>query len=229
MPLLLVFFLLTPNQVAASKFAKYYAADEATVKTSPVTLSGGNSSSSSISSTYDYASVTATAGLRFIENADLIVPPQAVSPSLDGSNIAQFTSQLSGSCTFTTTAANDVIYVAISIQGTSSPDSVTDGLGTPLTQRGAVTNGDSVRCETWYKIASSAGSQTVTVSFATTTTFAIIAMGVKNANVPNPFDVTSGNPMTGTGVGSTQAVTVGSILANTLVIGSVAVLLRQML
>lgn len=218
-----LFLLISNNHAVALKFTNYFAEEQSIVKTSPITLSSGNSSECSFSSTYDYAHVTTTAGLRFIENTNLLIPTQAVSPSIDGSNIAQFTSATIGSCAVSTTAANDVIYVAISILGTTATSSVTNSSGSLLTPRTAVTNVDGVRCETWYQIAPNTGIQNITVSFNTATTFAIIVFGIKNANMPNPFDLTSGNPTTGIGTGSTQAVTVGTVMSNALVLGSVAV------
>jgi hypothetical protein len=219
-----LFLIITTNQATAFNATVYYAEDKSTVKAAPVTLSGGTIGECLVSSTRDYASVTATAGLRLIENADLLVPPQAVSPSIDGSGIAQFTLATTGSCTVTTTKANDVIYVAVAILGTAATSSLTGSSGSQLTLRGAISNPAGVRCETWYQVASNPGAQTVTVSFDAATTFALIVFGVKDANLPNPFDLTSGNPMTGIGMGSTQAVTVGSTLSNTLVLGSVAVM-----
>lgn len=221
-PLFFTLFLFSNTTTEAFCFTKYYATEISTVKTPPVILEDGNSSSCIISSTNDYASVDATAGLTFIENASVLVPTQAASPSLDGSNIRQVTSGTSGSCTFSTSSANDVIYVAVSILGTNPTLSVTNSSGVSLTPRAAVTN-SGVRIETWYTIASNAGSQTITVTFASATTFAIIALGVRNANPLNPFDLASGNPKTGTGTGNTQSVTVGSIFPNTLVLGSVAI------
>jgi hypothetical protein len=222
--LLFIFFLLiSSNQALALTQALDYATSTTTVRAPLLTLGTGNSSASSLSSTSDYASVSTTAGLTFNENGNVLVPTQAASPAIDGSNIEHFNSATSGSCTFTTTTANDVLYVAISILGTTPTSSVTNSSGASLTQRAAITNSADVRLETWYIIATSNGTQTITVSFATATTFAIIVMGIEQANIPNPFDVTSGNPVTDTGTNTTQSVTVGSILANTLVLGAVAV------
>lgn len=215
-------FLVSNTSAEAMCFSRYHTLDVSTVKTSQVYLADGNSSSCIISSTKDYASVNATAGLTFNENAAVLVPTQASSPSLDGSNIRQVTSATTGSCTFSTSAANDVIYVAVSILGTNPTLSVTNSSGASLMQRAAVTN-SGVRIETWYTIAANSGSQTITVTFASATTFAIIAFGVRNANTPNPFDLAEGNPKTGTGTGNTQSVTVGSVFPNTLVLGSVAI------
>jgi hypothetical protein len=222
LPLLFTLFLVSNTSVEALCFARNYMLDVSTVKASPVSLANGNSSSCIFSSTNDYVSTTATAGLTFNESATVLVPTQAASPSLDSSNIGQVTSATTGSCTFSTSAANEVIYVAVSILGTTPTLTVTNSSGASLTQRAAVTN-SGVRIETWYTIAVNTGSQTITATFASATTFAIIALGVRNANTPYPFDLAEGNPKTGTGTGNTQSVTVGSVFPNTLVLGSVAI------
>ncbi len=201
-----------------------YAYSSASVKNSPLIFQQGNSGVCSISSTNDYSSITATAGLTFNENANLasITP---TTPTIDGSAKAAFSSRLTGSCTLTTSAAGDLLYVTVQIYGSNTVSSISNS-GTALTwtQRASVANGASVRIETWYAYSSSTFSgRTITVNFDSSTTFAITAFGIRNVDPQNFFDPSSDVPAEDIGSSTRQSVTASTNLNNVLLIGAVAV------
>jgi hypothetical protein len=219
-----IFLLATIYPAEASLLVSDYAVSTATVKTSSVALAAGNSGESAISITNDYATLTATAGLTFNQQSDMLsITPTA--PSIDGSARAYFSSATTGACTLSTGTAGDLIYVAIQILGTNTVSKV-NNTGTALTwtQRAAIGNGASVRIETWYAYSSAVFSfQNINVYFASATTFAIVAFGVKNVDPQNFFEDSASTPATGTGASTSQAVSVSTSLNNVLLIGTIAV------
>ena len=219
-----IILLATILPSEASLFASDYAVSTAAVKTSPVALASGNSGESTISTTNDYATLTATAGLTFNQQSDMLSVPQTA-PSIDGSARASFSSKTTGACTLNTGAAGDLIYVAIQILGTNTVSKV-NNTGTALTwtQRAAIGNGASVRIETWYAYSSAVfSSRNINVYFASATTFAIVAFGVKNVDPQNYFDDSASIPAKGTGASTRQAVSASTSLNNVLLIGTIAV------
>jgi hypothetical protein len=195
-----------------------------TVRSASVTLALGSKGSSSLSSTADYGSITATAGLTFNEIAGATVSALAA-PALDGSASKSYLTVTSGDTGgWSTTVADDIIYVVVSILGTNTISSVTNS-GTALTWilRGAVTDGSNERVETWYAIAPTAGARTITVTFASSTTFVLTAFGISGANTAKPFDANLISPVTGTGSGTSQSVSVSTLNPNDFLIGAVAV------
>jgi len=194
-----------------------------TVQTSPIALNSGDIGSSSISSTGDYGEVTIGAGFEFYETADATVSAYAA-PALDGSGMVADTASSGAVTGLTTSNADDLIYVAALIRGDATVSSVTNS-GTALTwtQRGAVSDGTNERVETWWAVAPTAGSRDITVSFSANTIFIIIAFGISGANTGDPFDPGLASPVTGTGSGTTQSVTLSTVNPNNFLIGVVAV------
>lgn len=119
--IILIFLLelyIPLNQASALVQDKNFLYTISTIRTPSVTLESGTKGSASISSTSDYGSVTATAGLTFNENASASVSTLSP-PSLDGSTSATVSSATSDTTgTLTTSSANDIIYVIVSINGT---------------------------------------------------------------------------------------------------------------
>lgn len=219
----LVSLMISVSSASALRQGKDSCSTTSTVRTAAVTLGLGNKGSSSLSSTSDYGTVTATAGLTFNEIAAATV--SALPPALDGSTSVTFQNQNSGTTgNFATANANGIIMVIVSMSGTDTVSSVTNS-GTALTwsQRGAATDGANERVETWYAIAPTAATRTVTVNLASKTTFIIVAFGISNANTATPFDANLVSPVTGTGSGTTQSVTVSTLNPNDFLIGAVAI------
>jgi hypothetical protein len=69
MPLLIIFSILAITPAEASNQTIDFAQCTSTVKAPSVTLGVGNQSTTSVSATNDYATITTTAGLAFYENA----------------------------------------------------------------------------------------------------------------------------------------------------------------
>jgi hypothetical protein len=224
-PLLLAFFLLISNtQVLALKQTSDLASNTVRVKSSSIAFGTGNSGTSTFSSTQDYSSTTVTAGLTFNETANAVTAT-LTAPSTGNSLRAGFTSQTTGTtAALSTTVANEIIYVVVSILGTNNVASITNS-GTALTwtKRAALNDGSSERVETWYAIAASAASRTITVNFASRTTFMVIAFGIRNANTASPFDSSTTLPTTATGTGTTPSTTVSTTNPNDYLIGALAV------
>jgi hypothetical protein len=216
-------FMIASGLSSALVMEEYGCDGTSTVQTAPVALNTGDIGSSSISSTGDYGEVTIGAGLEFYETADATVSAYAA-PALDGSGMVADTSDSGTVSGLSTSNADDLIYVAALIRGVATVTSVTNS-GTALTwtQRGAVSDGTNERVETWWAVAPTASSRDITVSFSATTIFIVIAFGISGANTTDPFDPDLGSPVTGTGSGTTQSVTLSTVNPNDFLIGAVAV------
>ncbi|MDH3365502.1 MAG: hypothetical protein OEM29_05825 [Thermoplasmata archaeon] len=223
MVVVVISIMLAVGLSSAIAVEEYGCSAASTAQASPITLGTGISGSSSVSSTWDYGDVTVGAGLRFNEIADATVSALAP-PAIDGSGVVSTTGTSATVVGLTTSNADDLIYVSVSIIGTDSVSSVTNS-GTALTwsQRGALTDGSDERIETWWAIAPTADTRDITVSFASSNTFIVVAFGISGVNTDGPFDPNLGSPVTGSGSGTTQSVTLSTVNPNDLLIGAVAV------
>lgn len=223
MVVVVISILLAVGLSSAIAVEEYGCSAASTAQASPITLGTGIAGSSSVSSTWDYGDVTVGAGLRFNEIADATVSALAP-PAIDGSGVVSATGTSATVVGLTTSNADDLIYVSVSIIGTDSVSSVTNS-GTALTwsQRGALTDGSDERIETWWAIAPTADTRDITVSFASSNTFIVVAFGISGVNTDEPFDPNLGSPVTGSGSGTTQSVTLSTVNPNDLLIGAIAV------
>lgn len=216
-------FMIASGLSSALVIEEYGCDGTSTAQTAPVALNTGDIGSSSISSTGDYGEVTIGAGLEFYETADATVSAYAA-PALDGSGMVADTANSGTVSGLSTSNADDLIYVAALIRGDATVTSVTNS-GTALTwtQRGAVSDGTNERVETWWAVAPTASSRDITVSFSANTIFIVIAFGISGANTADPFDPGLSSPVTGTGSGTAQSVTLSTVNPNDFLIGAVAV------
>lgn len=215
--------MIAAGMSSALVMGVYSGVGTSTVRISPIALDAGNVGSSSVSSTSDYGEVAVNAGLEFYEIDDATVTAFAA-PALDGSGMVSGAGNSGTVAGLTTSNANDLIYVTVSIRGTEPVSSVTNS-GTALTwsQRGAISDGTNERIETWWAIASTSGSRDITVSFNSSTIFIVTAFGISGVNTNDPFDPNLESPVTGTGSGTSQSVTLSTVSPNDFIIGAVAV------
>lgn len=202
-----------------------YCPATATTCNTPVKLGLGNNGSSSVSTTGDYGTANITAGMRFNENTTATVSTST--PMLDShvSNAFPFDSfdQSGTTSKISTTAANELIYVIVSIEGSSSVDSVTGGSLTWY-QRGWATDHKGERVETWYAISPTLlNNQSLTINLDHPATFITIVSCIKGVNTAQPFDPNVQSPVSSHGKGtSTQSVTMSTTNSNDFIIGALA-------
>jgi len=215
--------LLAAGLSSGLPIEEYGCAAVSAAQTSPITLGTGNIGDSSVSSTWDYGDVAVGAGLKFNEIADATVSALAP-PALDGSGMISTTGASATVVGLTTSNADSLIYVSVSIRGTDSVSSVTNS-GTALTwsQRGEISDGANERVETWWAIAPTAGTRDITVSLSGSNAIIVIAFGISGVNTDAPFDPNLGSPVTGSGSGTAQSVTLSTLNPNDFLIGAIAV------
>lgn len=133
--------------------------------------------------------ITATDAGSLIDAINL-----TASGTIDGTASGSNSSVTSVSCTLTTVGTSDVIIVYVECSHGLVP-TISDGSSLTWKQRGKSTSatysGSTTTLYEFYAVASSALSSdviTATVS-STATSMCILAFGVKNANVSNPFNV----------------------------------------
>ncbi len=140
----------------------------------------------------------------------------------------------------TTSDADDVIYLTVTIYGTGPSNfttsisvSISDSAGLTWTKRATAGNASGTTSTTvqfaYYAIASSAlSSDTITIS-VTVSSSAItntagygsaVVFGVNGANTTSPFDPNSSVPATATGTGTAPTVNISTTNSSDLIIGA---------
>ena len=145
----------------------------------------------------------------------------SVAPALDVSTSSSASSGNNLVMTLTTTKAKDIIYVSI-IEGSGQTVNTITSTGLTWTKRGSASmNSGDATLETWYAVANSIGSVSITVAFTGSThSTAGVAFAISGANTNSPFDVT--NPSTNTGDSTTASTTISSN-PNDFIIGAVGI------
>ena len=101
--------------------------------------------------------------------------------------------------------ANDVIvlYVVLT-SGSTASSSVTDSCGKTWAKRlGSTWSGGTFGIEEWYTTSTAVYNCTITVSYATSSTWRLLGFGVNGANLTTPFDPGVSAPATAAGSGGT--------------------------
>ncbi len=137
--------------------------------------------------------------------------------ALDGSVSTRVTAS-TATVSLVTTSTNDVIYVVVAVNaGTINTPTAT---GLTFTLRLNVV-GTSEVLVTFYAIAASAGTFSITATASGNTEMILIAFGISGANTTTPFDSNVSVPASATGTGTAASVTVSTSNANDFVVGAV--------
>jgi predicted GH43/DUF377 family glycosyl hydrolase len=123
----------------------------------------------------------------------------------------------------TTAAANELVVISITSQGSTGPSSVTVG-GSAATSLTSATQGTDVRLDLYYFFEATAGSHSVSVSWASSTRHAWDAVAYQNVATSSPyFDSGSTNTNTGSGLSQqTASVLVAAGTTGRMIIQAVA-------
>ncbi len=147
------------------------------------------------------------------------VNPAPVPPALDVSNTASTGGSSSYTVSFTTTKANDILYVVVST-GSSNTATISGG-GLTWAQRGAnVAISGTRTLQAFWAHESSIGAITITINLSGSSTSSVVAYAVSGANTASPFDVAT--PITNTGSTSPATATISTNNAD-FIIGAVGV------
>jgi hypothetical protein len=142
----------------------------------------------------------------------------AIDGSAQASGIAS-----SHSLSLTTTSSPDVIYLSVVIQATGATvSSVSDTAGLTWKTRASITTGD-IPTYTWYAIAGSALSDSITVTVSGTDYFTVIAFGISGADTSSPFDTNTAVPASTSGgtILPEPSVSISTTGTNDMIIGIV--------
>jgi len=217
--LFLLLIVLTGNVADALVQSIDYCPATATTCSTPVKLGLGSNGSSAVSTTDDYGTAGITAGMRFNENAAATVSTST--PTLDSYVSNSF--YRSGKISLSTTAANELIYVIVSIDGNYPVWSITGG-SLDWNQRGWAMDYHNDLVETWYAISPAPQHNLkISISLGGYETFTVIAFGIVGVNTSQPFDPNLPSPVSNTGFGPSQSVAMSTTNPNDFIIGALMV------
>lgn len=216
---IVVLFLTASVPAIAIVYDYAYTANTGTVRAPTVSLGGGTAGSSTVSSVApDAAEATVTAGLTFYQSA---TAPVNVA-SIDGTPQSASGRAPSRTLTITTTKANDVLYVAAAPASTTITATV--GSSPTLTWNARATLvGPAQSLYTFYAIAATANTYTVTVTYSARTNEGCLGFAISGLNTASPFDSGVSSVATGTGTGSTASVSITTNNPRDIFIGTAAI------
>ena len=212
----------------SSEYLFVYAGQTSTIRSPSVTLVAGTAGSPRVDAIPIAATVTATAGLTFYENASA---PLAT-PALDQSVIGQSGgtgSNFVTTPTLTTVQQNDVVYTSASISCAASAcparPAISDSQSHTWHARSSATQASNNIVFTWYTTSAPIFSATVTIQFpvGVSKVFTVIAFGISGADTASPFDPNAAVPATGSNNGAspqTASATITTTNPNDLIIGA---------
>jgi len=153
-----------------------------------------------------------------------ITPTPSLDPNLGSSAIKDFgDTEHNPALTITTSNTNDVIYAALFAKDTGITLNAPTATGLTFVSRGSINaGGDKGQIQSWYAIASSAGSRTITFH-ASGDTGGSVAMvfAVSGANIAAPFDNNLGTAQTNKGTSSSGSVQVTTTNNKDLLVGMI--------
>jgi mucin-6/19 len=205
---------------AATVYQYEYANPAGAVRAPSVSLVGGTTGSSSVSAAANSASATATSSLAFYENASATTSSVAI----DGSSSASTNGKKSSlAVTITTTKANDLVYLFVSLLTGTTVSGVADTSGLTWASR-QTEDANGARVEAWYAVSSAVlTGDTVTVTPSASDKFSATIFGVSGTNTASPFDPNFSTAPVNTGSGASGSVTLTTTYANDLIVAGVTV------
>ncbi len=152
---------------------------------------------------------------------DIWASVSSAAAGVDGSASASSGGGNTISIALTTTKANDVLYVSVTVGGSATVSSVSSSPSLTWTRRLSVAFSTNRHLEVWYSIWSGSGANTITITLSGSFNAAGVAFGISGANTLSPFDSNAAIPNSATGTAGTSAtVTISTSNPTDLIIGA---------
>jgi len=153
-----------------------------------------------------------------------VLPTPRMDPNSASSAAKDFgDATLDPALAITTSNANDVIYAVLFTKKTGITFSAPTATGLTFISRGSINaGGDKGQIQSWYAIASSAGSRTITFHTNGNTGGSVaMVFAVSGANIAAPFDNNLGTAQTAKGTSSASSVQVTTTNNKDLLVGMI--------